>query len=134
MKSIMGVNENNKTTPRPSKNIMPGEDAKYDVIDVDSEQDKYAAALVQSILLTHRRLQEEKNMENNNNLSAQEILALQQMQAMQQQQGGGMQSTLLTGAKYAAIFGAGFIGAKLFFNGGSKDVDSLIGSVSDLFD
>lgn len=108
---------------------------EYEVQDVDSQQDKKAAALVQSILLKEQN--GGINMNNNGNeLSAQDILALQAMQQQQQQQQqGGMMPTLMTGAKYAAIFGAGFLGAKLFFNGSSsKDAEGLFSAVSDLFD
>lgn len=121
---------NNNT--QPNVHIQGSE---YEVQDVDSQQDKKAAALVQSILLKEQNGGINMNNNGNEQLSAQDILALQAMQQQQQQQQGGMMPTLMTGAKYAAIFGAGFLGAKLFFNGSSsKDTEGLFSAVSDLFD
>lgn len=117
---------------QPNSHIQRPE---YEVQDVDSPQDKKAAALVQSILLKEQNGGIKMNNNGNEQLSAQDILALQAMQQQQQQQQGGMMPTLMTGAKYAAIFGAGFLGAKLFFNGSSsKDTEGLFSAVSDLFD
>lgn len=118
---------------QPNSHIQRPE---YEVQDVDSPQDKKAAALVQSILLKEQNGGINMNNNGNEQLSAQDILALQAMQQQQQQQQqGGMMPTLMTGAKYAAIFGAGFLGAKLFFNGSSsKDTEGLFSAVSDLFD
>lgn len=125
----MGVNVN--TTPNES--VQPN--SNYEVVDVDSQQDKKAAAYVQSLILEKERGNIMDN--NNNNMSAQEQLALQQMQQMQQLQQAGQQagSILMTGLKYGAAFGAGFLGCKLLSSnsGSSKDAESLMGAVSELF-
>lgn len=125
----MGVNTN--TTPNES--VQPN--SNYEVVDVDSQQDKKAAAYVQSLILEKERGNIMDN--NNNNMNAQEQLALQQMQQMQQLQQAGQQagSILMTGLKYGAAFGAGFLGCKLLSsnNGSSKDAESLMGAVSELF-
>lgn len=125
----MGVNTN--TTPNES--VQPN--SNYEVVDVDSQQDKKAAAYVQSLILEKERGNIMDN--NNNNMSAQEQLALQQMQQMQQLQQAGQQagSILMTGLKYGAAFGAGFLGCKLLSSnsGSSKDAESLMGAVSELF-
>lgn len=135
----MGVDKNTTNTPQPNLRVrVVDSDKNYDVIDVDSEQDKFAAALVQSVMLTNQRLMEEKNMENNNNnnMSAQDLLAMQQLQQMQSLQKAGEQagSVLMTGLKYGAAFGAGFLGCKLLSsNSNSKDTSELLGCVSELF-
>lgn len=126
----MGVNVN--TTPNES--VQPN--SNYEVVDVDSQQDKKAAAYVQSLILGKER--GNLIMENNNNgMNAQEQLALQQLQQMQQLQQAGQQagSILMTGLKYGAAFGAGFLGCKLLSSnsGSSKDAESLMGAVSELF-
>ena len=120
----MGVNTN--TTP--NKSVQPN--SNYEVVDVDSQQDKKAAAYVQSLILEKER--GNIIMDNNNNgMSAQEQLAMQQLQQAGQQAG----SVLMTGLKYGAAFGAGFLGCKLLCsnNGSSKDTESLMGAVSELF-
>ena len=131
----MSANLNNISQNAPNPKFVPPE-YETDVVDVDSPQDKKAAAIVQQALYNKT---EESTMSNNNNeqLTAQDLMALQQMQAMQQQQQkSAFPSTILTGAKYAAVFGAGFLGAKLFFNGGgsSRDAENLMDSISNLFD
>ena len=125
----MGVNAN--TTPNQS--VQPN--SNYEVVDVDSQQDKKAAAYVQSLILEKERGNIMDN--NNNNMSAQEQLAMQQLQQMQQLRRAGQQAcaVLMTGLKYGAAFGAGFLGCKLLSSnsGSSKDAESLMGAVSELF-
>lgn len=127
----MGVNVN----ATPNQSVQPN--SNYEVVDVDSQQDKKAAAYVQSLILEKERGNSIMDNNNNNGMSAQEQLALQQMQQMQQLQQAGQQagSILMTGLKYGAAFGAGFLGCKLLSSnsGSSKDAESLMGAVSELF-
>lgn len=131
----MSVNTQNPNNMSQSQN--------YEIVDVDSPQDKKAAAYVQSCILKaqdkYESMEEFKMAENNNNngMSIQDQLALQQLQNMQniQQAGEKAGSVLMTGLKYGAAFGAGFLGCKLLNsnNTNSKDTSDILGCVNELF-